>query len=67
MADAARVAFPAWELDGEEARRLAHGQMLPAVGLGDGKPVAAFAPDGRLVALVADQGTTARPLVVLTV
>ena len=64
IADAARAAFPARELSDDEARRLAHGQRLEASHLGPA-PVAAFAPDGRLVALVTDTGPTARPLVVL--
>jgi tRNA pseudouridine55 synthase len=58
------VAFPARELDAEEARRLAHGQRLPAAGLGEG-PVAAFGPDGALVAIVTETGPTTRPLLVL--
>ena len=64
MADAARAAFPARELTDDEARKLAHGHRLDATGTGP-VPVAAFAPDGRLVALVSDTGPTARPLVVL--
>jgi tRNA pseudouridine55 synthase len=64
MADAARVAFPVRELDAEEAHRLVHGQRLAAVGLGE-QPVAAFAPDGSLVAIVSETGPTARPLLVL--
>ncbi|GAB6897447.1 tRNA pseudouridine(55) synthase TruB [Kineosporia succinea] len=65
IADAARVAFTARELSDDEARKLAHGQRLEASEMGPG-PVAAFAPDGSLVALIADAGLTARPLVVLT-
>lgn len=65
IADAARAAFTARDLTEEEARRLAHGQRLEASELGPA-PVAAFAPDGTLVALIADAGLTARPLVVLT-
>jgi tRNA pseudouridine55 synthase len=64
IADAARAAFPARELTDDEARRLAHGHRLDATGTGP-EPVAAFAPDGHLVALVSDTGPTARPLVVL--
>jgi tRNA pseudouridine55 synthase len=65
IAQAARAAFAARELTEDEARRLAHGQRLEASELGPG-PVGAFAPDGTLVALIADAGLTARPLVVLT-
>lgn len=64
LAAAARAAFPVRELTDEQARRLAHGQRLKAVGLGE-QPVAAFAPDGALVALVTETGPTARPLLVL--
>lgn len=64
LAQAARAAFPARELTDDEARRLAHGQRLRAQGSGEA-PVAAFAPDGRLVAVLAESGPTARPLVVL--
>jgi tRNA pseudouridine55 synthase len=64
VAEAARLAFPARELSDDEARRLAHGIRLPAVGLGP-RPTAAFAPDGTLVAVIAEEGPLARPLVVL--
>jgi tRNA pseudouridine55 synthase len=64
MAQAARAAFPVRELDADEARRLVHGQRLTAVGLGE-QPVAAFAPDGSLVAIISETGPTARPLLVL--
>lgn len=64
LAAAARVTFPARELTADEARRLAHGQRLKATGLGD-QPVAAFAPDGALIAIVRETGPTARPLLVL--
>jgi tRNA pseudouridine55 synthase len=64
LAEAARLAFPARELSDDEARRLAHGIRLPAIGLGRG-PAAAFAPDGSLVAMISEEGPLARPLVVL--
>jgi tRNA pseudouridine55 synthase len=64
LAEAARAAFRARELTEEEARRLAHGQRLEALGW-VGEPVAAFAPDGSLVAMVAEDGAGARALVVL--
>jgi tRNA pseudouridine55 synthase len=65
IADAARAAFATRNLTAEEARKLAHGQRLDASELGPA-PVAAYAPDGTLVALITDAGLTARPLVVLT-
>jgi tRNA pseudouridine55 synthase len=64
LAEAARLAFPARELSDDEARRLAHGIRLPAIGLGR-PPAAAFAPDGSLVAVISEEGPLARPLVVL--
>lgn len=64
LAVAARAAFPVRELTEDEARRLSHGQRLKAAGLGE-HPVAAFAPDGSLVAIVTETGPTARPLLVL--
>jgi tRNA pseudouridine55 synthase len=48
---AVAAAFPRRDLDADSATRLAHGQRLPAAGLGSG-PVGAFAPDGQVVALV---------------
>jgi tRNA pseudouridine55 synthase len=64
LAEAARAALPARELTDDEARKLAHGQRLRAVGQASG-PVAAFAPDGRLIGIVEESGPTARPLLVL--
>jgi tRNA pseudouridine55 synthase len=66
LAQAAAAAFPRRDLTPEEARRLAHGGRLgsrPHQGDAVG-PVAAFAPDGTLVALVAEESGQARPLVV---
>jgi tRNA pseudouridine55 synthase len=65
IAEAARAAFASRALTQDEARKLAHGQRLEASELGPA-PVAAYAPDGTLVALITDAGLTARPLVVLT-
>jgi len=64
---AARLGFPPWELDEDAARRLSHGQRLPAPPLvrNAGGPVAAFGPDGRLIALVVGEGPTARPVFVI--
>lgn len=76
LEQAARAAFPVRELDAEEARRLGHGMWLPAAGTvtvagavvpatASTDPIAAFAPDGTLVALVREQGAVARPVLVL--
>jgi len=72
LAQAASAAFPRRDLSAEEARRLAHGGRLapaghgaaPAVAATPEHPTAAYAPDGSLVALLAEQDGQARPLVV---
>ena len=66
LAQAAAAAFPRRDLSADEARRLAHGGRLapgPHAETKD-RPTAAYAPDGTLVALLAEQGGQARPLVV---
>jgi tRNA pseudouridine55 synthase len=75
LAEAARSAFPVRELDAVEAVALGHGRALQPAGsprssaeaapVEQNVPVAAFAPDGTLVALVADRDGATRPLVVL--
>ncbi len=62
IADAARAAFPARELDDEAARVIAHGGPLTATGR-DG-PVAVFGPGGAFLALVEDRGATTKALAV---
>jgi tRNA pseudouridine55 synthase len=68
LAQAAAAAFGRRDLSADEARRLAHGGRLPAgppgTGTGTPGPTAAFAPDGSLVALLAEQDGQARPLAV---
>ena len=68
MADAAGAAFPRIELTADEARRLAQGARLPVAGghghLTGSAPVAAFAPDGTLVALVTAEDDRLRSLAV---
>jgi tRNA pseudouridine55 synthase len=64
LADAARTAFPARELTQDEVRALRYGQRITATGI-DQVPVAAFAPDGPLVALLEDRGEQARSLLVV--
>ncbi|WP_315899776.1 MULTISPECIES: tRNA pseudouridine(55) synthase TruB [Arthrobacter] len=67
IADAARALMPVRELSAEEATELSFGRRIPASvdGLHTAqKPAAAFAPDGTLVALLADAGKHAKPVLV---
>ncbi len=63
LAEAAAAAFPARRLTEAEARSLAHGGRLAGLGQHTG-PVAAFGPDGTLIALIQEQDAQARPLAV---
>jgi len=63
LAEAAAAVFPRRDLSAGEAAKLAHGGRLPAVGCGSG-PVAAFSPDGMLVALLTEEAGQARSLAV---
>jgi tRNA pseudouridine55 synthase len=67
LAAAAAAAFPRLDLTAGEARRLAQGARLPLslpAGVTPGAPVAAFAPDGTLTALVTADGGPVRSLAV---
>jgi tRNA pseudouridine55 synthase len=74
LAEAAAAAFPRRDLTADEARRLAHGARLAAIPTATaataaettGRPTAAYAPDGTLIALLTEQDGQARPLVVFT-
>jgi tRNA pseudouridine55 synthase len=59
LAEAARRCLPQRQVDDRQARVLAHGGRLDAIGLAE--PYAVFDPDGALVAVVAERGGTARP------
>jgi tRNA pseudouridine55 synthase len=63
LAEAAAAAFPARRLTEAEARSLGHGGRLAGLGEHTG-PVAAFGPDGTLIALIQEQDAQARPLAV---
>ncbi len=63
IGDAAAAAFPRRELSQDEARLIGHGGRLPALGSG-AAPVAAFGPDGALIALLTEEDGRARSLVV---
>jgi tRNA pseudouridine55 synthase len=71
LADAAGAAFPRLDLPADQAATLAHGGRLPRGDAGaaaDGAeaagPVAAFGPDGSLIALVTAEADRYRPLAV---
>jgi tRNA pseudouridine55 synthase len=71
LAAAAAAVFPRLDLTADEARRLAQGARLPlneTAGrpAADGAPVAAFAPDGTLVALVTADAGSVRSLAVFS-
>ncbi|WP_182380337.1 tRNA pseudouridine(55) synthase TruB [Nocardioides sp. WS12] len=58
IADAARAAFPALDLDEEQAQSVRFGRPLP---LGIDELTGVFAPDGEFLALYRPEGDTARP------
>lgn len=60
--DAVDVAFARRDVDAAGAADLSHGRPLPAAGLAGTYGV--FGPDGRVLALVAERGGSARPVVV---
>jgi len=70
LADAAAAAFPRRDLTADEARLAAHGGRLPGTGPSQAAVaettdlVAAFGPDGTLIALLADEQGRARPIAV---
>jgi tRNA pseudouridine55 synthase len=61
LEDAAAAAFPRWDVDPGQAQLLSHGVRIAAPGLPP-VPTAAFAPDGRLLALVEPHEGQARIL-----
>jgi tRNA pseudouridine55 synthase len=63
LTEAVAVAFPRRDVDAVLAADLGHGRPLPAAGLPGTYGV--FAPDGRVLGLVAERGGAARPVVVL--
>jgi tRNA pseudouridine55 synthase len=64
LAEAARAAFAVRELSADEARALRYGQRIPCAQPGRLEPVAAFAPDGTLVAMLDESAHIARSHVV---
>jgi tRNA pseudouridine55 synthase len=71
LSEAAAAAFPRVRLTGPQAHRLAHGAQLPLQdiampGEAGVDPLAAFAPDGSLVALVTVESDRLRSVAVFT-
>jgi tRNA pseudouridine55 synthase len=64
LADAARAGFAGRELTEREAASVGFGQRIEAAVPGRADPVAAFGPDGRLVAMLDESGALAKSLVV---
>jgi tRNA pseudouridine55 synthase len=64
LADAARASFAVRELTAAEATAVGYGQRIPSVAPLRSEPVAAFAPDGALVAMLDERGTLAKAHVV---
>ncbi|WP_115788064.1 tRNA pseudouridine(55) synthase TruB [Arthrobacter silvisoli] len=71
MSQAARALMPSRELSDAESIEISYGRRIaagPAAGTPDAatadNPVAAFAPSGELVALLADAGNHAKPVLV---
>ncbi len=64
LADAARAQFAVRELSEEQARTIGYGQRVDSAEPGRSEPVAAFAPDGTLVAMLDESGHKARSHVV---
>src|SRR6516165_7166989 len=69
IAEAAAAAFPRVDLTADDARRLSQGARIPvppspAPEEGPAAPMAAFAPDGTLVALVTEEAGRLRSLAV---
>ena len=62
LADAVRTALPARTVDADEARALSYGNALTPCGLAG--TYGAFAPDGTVVALLTEDVTSARPVLV---
>jgi tRNA pseudouridine55 synthase len=64
LADAARAQFAVRELTAEETTAVGYGQRVVSAEEGRTVPVAAFAPDGRLVAMLDESGHKAKAHVV---
>lgn len=66
LAAAARDSFESRELTGPEATAVGYGQRIPSSPAGRTQPIAAFAPEGNLVAMLDESGTLAKAHVVFS-
>ena len=66
LSAAARDCFVARELSAAEATAVGHGQRIPSKPAGRVQPIAAFAPEGDLVAMLDEGGTLAKAHVVFS-
>ncbi|HYO18723.1 MAG TPA: tRNA pseudouridine(55) synthase TruB, partial [Dermatophilaceae bacterium] len=66
LSAAARDSFESRELTGPEATAVGYGQRIPSSQAGRPQPVAAFAPEGNLVAMLDERGTLAKAHVVFS-
>jgi tRNA pseudouridine55 synthase len=66
LSDVARACFAVRELTAPEATAVGHGQRIASHPAGRSQPVAAFAPDGHLVAMLDERGSLAKAHVVFT-
>ncbi len=66
LSAAARGSFESRELTGPEATAVGYGQRIPSSPAGRTQPIAAFAPEGNLVAMLDESGTLAKAHVVFS-
>jgi len=66
LSAAARDCFVVRELTSSEAILVGHGQRIPSKPAGRSQPIAAFSPEGHLVAMLDESGTLAKAHVVFT-
>lgn len=66
LSAAARDSFEVRELTTPEATAVGYGQRIPSSPGGRSQPIAAFAPDGSLVAMLDESGSLAKAHVVFT-
>jgi tRNA pseudouridine55 synthase len=66
LSDAARDSFESRELTAPEATAVGYGQRIPSKPAGRSQPIAAFAPEGNLVAMLDESGTLAKAHVVFS-